>query len=185
MTSISSSLNLSSTGSSPFSNLTDEISSAVQAGVLSQTDATALDSALGSISSALSSSSSDGSTAPGDIKSKVDSLISDQVSSGNLTQDQAKELEAFFAAGPGGAGAPPPPGGQAGTTTTTTAATSTDSGTSSTSSTSDTSGSDDQYQALLTFLKNLKANAAQETGSYSIGQSSSTSTSGTLFSTSA
>jgi hypothetical protein len=178
MTSISSLSGLSSSGSSPFSNMIDEISAAVQAGVLSQTDATALDSALGSISDALSGSASSGSSSPGDMKSKVDSLIAQQVSSGTLSQDQAKELEAFFAQGPGGG--PPPSAGQ---TTGDTAATSATTGSTQTTDSSST----DQYDALVAFLKNLKAQNAQESGSYSIGQSAASSggIGGTLFSTSA
>jgi hypothetical protein len=47
------------------------------------------------------------------MKSKIDSLISQQVDNGTLTADQAKELQAVFAAGPApgaeGAGGPPPP----------------------------------------------------------------------------
>lgn len=177
MTSISSLSGLSSSGSSPFSNMIDEISAAVQAGVLSQTDATALDTALGSISDALSGSASSGASSPGDMKSKVDSLIAQQVSDGTLSQDQAKELQAFFAQGPGGG--PPPASGQSGSDAAATAATTT-SGTSDSTST-------DQYDALVAFLKNLKAQNAQESGSYSIGQSSTASSgiAGTLFNTSA
>lgn len=160
---------ISSLTSSPFANMAKEISSAVDAGVLSQTDATALDDALTTIGSALSDSTTNGSTAPGDMKSKVDSLISQQVSSGKLTQDQAKELQAFFAQGPSG----PPPSGQ-------------DTSTASTdSTTTNASSSDDQYKALLAFLQNLKADAANDSASYSIGQSNTSSTTGTLFSTSA
>src|SRR6185437_2493860 len=65
------------------------------------------------IDSSLQSSLTSGSKAsPGDLKSKIDSLISSEVSSGKLTSDQATELKgvfkAAFANGPGGAGGPPP-----------------------------------------------------------------------------
>jgi hypothetical protein len=47
-------------------------------------------------SSASSSSSASGESSPGDIKSKIDGLIANEVSSGKLTQQQATELQGLF-----------------------------------------------------------------------------------------
>src|SRR5436189_3786416 len=52
---------------------------------------------------------------PADLKSKIDDLIANEVSSGKLTSDQATELQgvfkAAFANGPGGADGAGGPGG--------------------------------------------------------------------------
>jgi hypothetical protein len=90
---------------SPRAGMDKRIASAVSAGSISSVDQTALESALDNIDSALSSGSSTGSTGstskldPKDMKSRIDSLIEDQVSSGTLTADQASELQSFFAQG--------------------------------------------------------------------------------------
>ena len=114
---------ISATGSnqyaytSPLQQLDAELQSEVSAGTISSSDETALSSALTSIndsltsgqssSSSSSSTSSSGDTGPGDIKSKITSLIQAQVSSGALTSSQATELQNLFtntfANGPGGA----------------------------------------------------------------------------------
>ncbi|MGE7157140.1 hypothetical protein ACQKJ1_25810 [Methylorubrum rhodesianum] len=111
--------------------MSSTISSELSAGSLSSTDATALTSALTSIDTSLSadrtSSTGRGSGSklnPSSMKDKIDSLISDQVSAGNLTDDQASALKNLFASGGqstssstsqdiAGAGGPrpvPPPG---------------------------------------------------------------------------
>jgi hypothetical protein len=122
----------SSQYSSPLQQLEAELQSEVSAGTVSSSDESALSSALTSIDSSLSAGqSSSGSQAaggtgdngPGDIKSKINSLIQAQVSSGALTSDQATELQNLFSntfgngsggqGGPGGPGGPqggPPPG---------------------------------------------------------------------------
>src|SRR5579863_8900103 len=90
---------------SPLQQLDSELQSEVSAGTISSSDESALSSALTSINDSLtsdqsSSSSSSGSTTsgsgdtgPGDIKTKIDSLIQAQVSSGALTSAQATELQ--------------------------------------------------------------------------------------------
>jgi hypothetical protein len=100
---------------SPLQRLQDELQSEVSAGTISSSDQTALSSALTDIDTALQASrASDQSSgtrpSPGDLKSKIDSLIAGEVSSGKLTSDQATELQgvfkAAFANGPGGPGGP-------------------------------------------------------------------------------
>ena len=117
MTSISATS--SSSYQSPLQLLQAQLQSEVNSGAVSSTDQTALSSALTDINSALqggdsstsssSSSSSTTSSSPGDIKSKIDSLIANEVSSGKLTADQATELQGVFSSafanGPGGSGA--------------------------------------------------------------------------------
>ncbi|MCJ2048705.1 hypothetical protein [Methylobacterium sp. J-070] len=90
---------------SPGARMSDTISRAVSAGTLSGADATALTGAVASIDSSLSAdragSSSAGATQarldPSTLQDRIDGLISDQVSGGSLTDDQATELKALFA----------------------------------------------------------------------------------------
>ncbi len=101
---------------SPLQKLQAELQSEVSSGAISSSDQSALSSALTDIDSALQSSLTSGSKgSPGDLKSKIDNLISSEVSGGKLTSDQATELKgvfkAAFANGPGGAGGPGGPGG--------------------------------------------------------------------------
>jgi hypothetical protein len=113
MTSISAAS--ANTYQSPLQQLQAELQSQVTSGAISSSDQKALSSALTDIDSSIQSGgSSDQSSGgkPGDVKSKIDDLISKEVSSGKLTSDQATELKsvfkAAFANGPGGAGGPPP-----------------------------------------------------------------------------
>ncbi|GHC93343.1 hypothetical protein [Novosphingobium pokkalii] len=88
---------------SPRSRMDEDITAAVKAGVLSQTDASAIETALDKIDSSLQSGDSSqtgGTLDPKQMKARVDSLIDQQVKDGTLTSDQADELKAFFAAGP-------------------------------------------------------------------------------------
>ncbi|GEO99018.1 hypothetical protein [Methylobacterium haplocladii] len=93
---------------SPKQRLLDSITSQVSAGKISSTDETALDSAVESIDSALSSgsgrSSASAKLGPSDMKSRIDDLISQQVGSGTLTSDQAETLKQVFAQGSEGHG---------------------------------------------------------------------------------
>src|SRR6185437_8221218 len=76
-----------------------ELQQEVNSGAISSSDQSALSSALNDISSSLqdgSGSSGAGSSSPGDLKSKIDSLIANEVSSGKLTQQQATELQGVF-----------------------------------------------------------------------------------------
>jgi hypothetical protein len=104
MTSISAA---SSSGyQSPLHLLQAELRSEVNSGAVSSSDQSALSSALTDINSALQGGGSGGSTgstdappsnvAPGDIKSKIDSLIAGEVSSGKLTAQQGSELQGVF-----------------------------------------------------------------------------------------
>lgn len=86
-----------------------ELQQEVNSGAISSSDESALSSALNDISSSLQGGSTDGTTAagntsPGDIKSKIDSLIANEVSSGKLTQQQATELQGLFQNAFGGGG---------------------------------------------------------------------------------
>jgi hypothetical protein len=88
---------------SPLQKLQDQLQAEVNSGAISSTDQNALSSALTDITSSLQShsatDSSSGATAsPGDLKSKIQDLISNEVSSGKLTTDQATELQGVFKA---------------------------------------------------------------------------------------
>ncbi|WP_457105877.1 hypothetical protein [Methylobacterium sp. P5_C11] len=85
--------------------MSDTISSALSAGTISSTDATALTGALSTIDSSLSSDRAGSASAstttrakldPSSMKDRIDGLIADQVSSGSLTADQATELKNLF-----------------------------------------------------------------------------------------
>lgn len=105
---------------SPLQKLQQELQSEVSDGTISSSDQSALTTALQDIDTALQQSrSSDQSrgTRPSKdgLKSKIDDLISTEVSNGTLTSDQADELKSVFQSafskgpgGPGGAGGPPP-----------------------------------------------------------------------------
>src|SRR5258708_39205865 len=106
----------SSTFTSPLHKLQDQLQAEVNSGAVSSSDQSALSSALNDINSSLQSGSASDSSggsnsSPGDLKSKIDGLIANEVSSGKLTSDQATELQGVFkaafangAGGPGGAG---------------------------------------------------------------------------------
>ena len=114
MTSISATSN--SSYLSPLQKLQDQLQAEVSSGAISSSDQSALSSALTDINSSLQNGSAGDSatgtnSSPGDLKSKIDSLIANEVSSGKLTGDQATELQGVFkaafansAGGPGGAG---------------------------------------------------------------------------------
>jgi hypothetical protein len=153
---------------SPLQRLQDELQSEVSAGTISSSDQTALSSALTDIDTALQASrASDQSSgtrpSPGDLKSKIDSLIAGEVSSGKLTSDQATELQgvfkAAFANGPGGAGGPGGPGGAGGPppgpppSDGASSGASSD-GTGSSDSTSSTYSADDLLKEFLQLLQN-------------------------------
>ena len=96
---------------SPLQRLQDELQSEVSSGTISASDQSALSSALGDIDSSLQSDgTSDQSSGSGldGIKSKIDDLIQQEVSSGKLTDQQATELQGIFKSafshGPGGPG---------------------------------------------------------------------------------
>jgi hypothetical protein len=106
---------------SPLQKLQQELQSEITSGKISSGDQDALSAALDSIDSSMQADrgnvSGGARPSPGDMKSKIDDLIGEQVSSGKLTSDQADELkgvfEAAFAHGHGGAkgAGGPPPGG--------------------------------------------------------------------------
>jgi len=107
---------ISSVGSyqpqSPLDALENELSSEVSNGTISASDESALSTALTDINNTLQSDASS-SSSPGDIKSKINDLIEQQVQNGTLTTSQASELQNVFAntfshggpGGPDGAGA--------------------------------------------------------------------------------
>ncbi|MCJ2063349.1 hypothetical protein MKK63_11580 [Methylobacterium sp. J-088] len=175
-----------STQDSPQTRMADTISSALSAGTLSSTDATALTSALSSIDSGLSadranvSSGTEAKLDPSSMKDRVDSLIADQVSSGSLTDDQATELKTLFAShgrstqtadaadgGVSGAGGPPP-GPPPGSPPPDAAS---GSGTSGSSSSADTSSTNDLLAGFLQQLQNSQSPSVGYGASGSSGSS--------------
>lgn len=176
---------------SPLQKLQDELLSEVKSGTISASDKDALSAALTDIDSSIQSSrASDQSSgtrpSPGDLKSKIDDLISNQVSSGRLTSDQATELQGIFKAafangpggaggpgGPGGAGGPPPGGGPGGPPPPD------DSSSSDDTSSSSSAGSIEDI--LKQFLETLQEQASASSSS-SYGATGSSSSTGTSFS---
>ena len=158
MTSISATSN--SSYLSPLQKLQDQLQAEVSSGAISSSDQSALSSALTDINSSLQNGSAGDSatgtnSSPGDLKSKIDSLIANEVSSGKLTGDQATELQGVFkaafadtAGGPGGAGGAHHGhhGGHGGPSPT--------DGSSATDSTSSTSSANDILQQFLQSLQN-------------------------------
>ncbi|UWU70909.1 hypothetical protein [Bradyrhizobium sp. NC92] len=113
------SITAASTGShlSLLQRLQQQLQSQVSAGAISSSDQSALSTALTDIDEALQQSrASDRSsgTRPSKeaMQSKLDDLISKEVSNGTLTSEQAEELKSVFqstsASGPDGAGDPSP-----------------------------------------------------------------------------
>jgi hypothetical protein len=172
MTSISpTSSSSSSSYLSPLQKLQDQLRAEANSGAISSSDQSALSSALTDINSSLQNGSASDpaigtNSSPGDLKSNIDGLIANEVSSGKLTSDQATELQGVFkaafadgAGGPGGVseahhghhghhgghGGPPPADGS-----------------SSANSTSSTSSASDVLQQFLQSLQNsLSASSSQ------------------------
>ncbi|WP_420131027.1 hypothetical protein [Rhodopseudomonas sp.] len=147
---------------SPLQQLQKELAAELSAGQISSSDASSMSTALNDIDSALQGGSpadAGGTQTPGDMKSKIDDLISKEVSNGTLTTDQAEKLKNVFAqtfgqgpGGPGGPGGPPPDG-----------ATASDS--SSSASSSDGTGSvDDLVKQFLELLQ--QQNQSSSANSY-------------------
>ena len=89
MTSISGSM-------SPADRIQQMLQSAVTSGTVKSADQSALSSAITDIDASLQSGAST-SLKPGDMKTKVDSLVDQEVTDGMLTSDQADELKQVFA----------------------------------------------------------------------------------------
>lgn len=174
MTSISAT---STTGYSPLDLLKQELAKEVSSGTVSSSDQTALSSALDDIDSELKSqiggSSSTGTPpSPDQMQSKIDSLIDNEVSSGKLTADQAKELKAVFAntfaGGPGGAASSASSDVSSSDTT------------SSTDSSSSSSSPNDEIEELLkTLLDAVQNSEKQTTSSYNANGTNTSSTTST------
>lgn len=102
---------------SPLAKLQKTLASEISSGKINSADESALTSALESIDSSMQSAMTSGTRpTPEEGKAKVQSLISDMVSKGTLTSEQASELQQVFddtftgkAKGPGGMQGPPPP----------------------------------------------------------------------------
>lgn len=159
---------MTSAAQSPRTQMNDRISAAVSAGTISSTDQKALGSALDSIDSTLP-----GTKPSGDMKARMDDLIQQQVDSGALTDDQASELQSFFAQGPEGGedtGGPGGPGGPRGASGPLPAkpedsseeASDDDSSNSTTSPVSDAAST--KLDALEAFLEKLRASQASSSG---------------------
>ena len=189
------------TYTSPLQQLEAELQSEVSAGTVSSSDQSALSSALTGINNSLTAGQSSptgstdgsGNTGPGDIQSKINSLIQAQVSSGALTSSQATELQNLFANtfgngpggqdGSGGPGSPqgfggpppgPPPSGGSSSGSSSSSlnsaieqlldsSSSTDSSSSDSSST-DGSSSSNALQDFLTLLQNAQASSYSANG---------------------
>jgi hypothetical protein len=170
--------------------MAEAIAQQQQAGALSSTDATALTSALSSIDSSLQGDAASGVSGsasasagnrldPSAMKDRIDSLISDQVSSGALTSDQASELTNLFSSHGASvtgstdtaAGAPPPPPGPP------PSGAGADSGSAITGSSGTTSSSD----LLSTFIQQLQAAQSNGAGYGASGTSASTQSQALLF----
>lgn len=160
---------------SPLQRLQQELQSEVSAGTISASDQSALSTALTDIDTALQQSrSSDQSsgTRPSadDLNSKIDDLISSEISNGTLSSDQADELKSVFqsafANGPGGAGGAggPPPGPPPSDDSS--------SDSSSTDSTSSTSADSTTAEILQQFLQALQQSQSSSS-SYGANGSSS------------
>jgi hypothetical protein len=185
-----------SSQNNPKTQMSDTISSALSAGTLSGTDATALTNALSSIDSSLSADRTASSSTttpakldPSSMKDRIDSLISDQVSSGALTSDQATELTNLFSShgqstqtsdaasddgGLSGVGGPPPgpPPGASGSGGTTDRASSAAPRGSSGASTDD---------LLSTFIQQLQSSQSGSAGYGAGGTNTGTNISALLF----
>jgi hypothetical protein len=193
----------SSQYSSPLQQLEAELQSEVSDGTISSSDQSALSSALTNIDSSLTAGQSSqavgsaGDAGPGDIKSKINSLIQAQVASGALTSNQATELQNLFndtfghgSDGPGGAGGPggpqggPPPGpppsggGSSGSASAITqlldSASSTSSDASGDSSSTDSSSSSNVLQDFLKLLQDAQSFAYGANGTSASNAAAST-----------
>src|SRR5262245_51307324 len=173
MTSISAA-SINSFHQSPLQRLQDELQSEVKSGAISSSDQDALAAALTDIDTAIqagraSDEASGTRSSPGDLKSKIDDLINDQVSSGKLTSDQATELQgifkAAFAQGPGGAGGRGGPGGAGGPPPGPPPSDDASSTDSSDSSSGTSSISDILQQFLQELQKSLSASSSSSYGS--------------------
>ncbi|PZU09135.1 hypothetical protein [Sphingomonas sp.] len=160
MTSISGSMSAAQM-MSPNDRMKLALQSAVSTGTVKSTDQSTLSSALDDIDAAMKSSGPPTAGTSADaMKSKIESLIDQEVSNGKLTDDQATELKQVFAdaadsmqgpggpGGPGGAGGPPPPPPSS--------ETSDSSDDTSTSSTDATDTTKSAIEQLVAFLKKLE-----------------------------
>ncbi|WP_407187983.1 hypothetical protein [Bradyrhizobium centrosematis] len=155
---------------SPLQRLQQELQSEVSAGTISSSDQSALSTALTDIDTALQQSQSSGTRPSKEgMQSKIDDLISSEVSNGTLTSDQADELKSVFqsalANGPGGAGGPPsgpPPDDSS-------------SDASSTDSTSSSSTDQTTAEILQQFLQALQQSQSSSSSYGANGSSSSSS----------
>jgi hypothetical protein len=167
---------------SPLQQLQAALQSEVNSGAISSSDQGALSSALTDINSSLQSGSGNAPASgtnlpPGDLKSKIDTLIAGEVSSGKLTNAQATELQGVFkdafasgagapseTAGPQAAGATPHGhhGHHGGPRTADTT-----SSTDSTSGSSNTSPAPDILQQFLLSLKNSLSSSSSSPSSSS------------------
>jgi hypothetical protein len=173
---------------SPLQRLQDQLQAEVNAGAISSSDQSALSSALTDINASLQNGAAGDqaggtNSPPGDLKSKINDLISNEVSSGKLTSDQASELQgvfkAAFADGGGAAGGAGHAhhghhGGHGG-------ASSADSS-QPTDSTSSTSSTADVLQQFLQSLQNSLAASSSSASYGTTGAPDPASSAGTSFS---
>lgn len=181
---------------SPRAMMDSRIGAAVETGALSEVDGDALETALDSIDSSLSSSASQDQSRldPSAMKDRIDSLIDEQVSAGSLTQDQAAALQSFFAQGApndvqasadgesgmsvdglSGAGAMDGPRGMRGPPPPPPAADEdSDNNVSDTTSTSAT----DQLDSIIAFLENLRSSLSQSLYSATASNAANSNSSG-------
>ncbi|SHM22174.1 hypothetical protein [Roseibium suaedae] len=96
----------------PQKSIQSKLSEQVSAGEITSDDMDAMLSALDAIHDDMAPEATGSSEPPSkeEMQSKLESLLSEQVEEGTLTQDQADELSAMFESGE--MGPPPPPPGE-------------------------------------------------------------------------
>lgn len=177
MTSISSLSTTTTAMQSPRNRMNDKLSAAVASGEISATDQTALASALDSIGSSLEAERSSGSKPSGDMKSKMDTLIQNQVDNGTLTEDQASELKSMFAKGAHGKHGPHGSGGPEGAPPPQDADSDADSSTATASTAASTTAASASLDTVSLFVQQLREQAEDATSYSATGSTAKSSSS--------
>ena len=186
MTSLSSMSAASMT--SPGDRMKLRLQSMVSAGSVKSADQGALASALDDIGAAMKAGGAPAAgTDPGTMKTKVDSLVDQEVSDGKLTTDQATELKQVFAKAAhglhgahGAGGPPPPPPSDDDDTTATSSTTGAPSSTTGTTSASTTDSTKSAIETLIAFLKQLEQATSSSTNYTANGSTGSIANSAVL-----
>lgn len=146
------------TGSSPRDQIVSTLEEQVESGEITSEDSDAMLAALDSMHEArMAAGESDENSGPpseDEMQSNFESMLSEQVEAGTLTEDQADELSALFESGELAPPPPPPPPADAASSTETDSSSDEDTTTSTSSSTSSELTTEDLMSALLEQLKN-------------------------------